>query len=443
MSRSSGGGAGRRWLRLSVAVVGVVAVTSFAAAAADAKDPGGPSAAAAATITSAGPLTNIFLSDVLNCQVDHSGDADHEFFGGVPGACATEIATGGHIYGPDSIPAGNDPGGYTPVSQTAVTGTGTGADPFQVITVVDVGVAADASHPIANLRITETDTYVVGTESYRTDVQVKNTASIALGVSAQAATTFVLYRGGDCFLQSSDNGFGDFFTTGPNAGQVGCHASDDGGVTPGLRIERWIPITAGSAAMEAGYADVWSAMSSMNPFPNTCLCSSYIDNGAGLSWSGSLNPGETATYSHLTVFSPTGVSGPFLEKTAAAASVPAGGNDSYTVTLHNVGGTALTVNSITDHLPDAFVYVPGSSTGATTTNPTVSAHDLTWAGSFTVAAGADLTLTFSVTVGTTAGTFTNSVDADAVRTVVTGTGATAPVTVTAVPVVVIAPTFAG
>jgi hypothetical protein len=52
-----------------------------------------------------------------------------------------------------------------------------------------------------------------------------------------------------------------------------------------------------------------------------------------------------------------------------------------------------------------------------------------------------LTLTFSVTVGTTAGTFTNSVEADAVRTVVTGTGQTAPVTVT--PVEVIVPRFTG
>lgn len=241
------------------------------------------------TISSPGPLNNIFLSNEGNCQVDHTGDAEHEFFGAVPGACATLIATGGTLYGPSSIPAGGSAAPrttFTAFSQTGVTGSGTSADPFQVVTVLDAGSTG--------LRLTETDSYVVGTESYRTDVLVSNN-----GTTEQS---FVLYRAGDCFLQNSDNGFGDLL---PN-GEVGCRASDDGGLTPGLRIERWIPITGGSSAFEEGFDEVWAWIGTQAPFPNTCICSTYTDNGAGLSWSGTLTEGTSTTYSHSTIFSPTG-----------------------------------------------------------------------------------------------------------------------------------------
>src|SRR4029079_19569915 len=136
------------------------------------------------------------------------------------GDCATLIATGGTLYGPSVLNAGgsaNPRTTFTTVSQTPVTGTGTSSDPFSVTTVVDAGSSG--------LRLTETDTYIVGTETYRTDVQVSNTDD--------ASHDFILYRAGDCFLQNSDRGFGDLL---PN-GQVGCRASDDGGVTPGQRIE--------------------------------------------------------------------------------------------------------------------------------------------------------------------------------------------------------------
>src|SRR5262249_2099074 len=45
------------------------------------------------------------------------------------------------------------------------------------------------------------------------------------------------------------------------------------------------------------------------PFPNTCQCAARVDNGAGLSWGFALAPGASATYSHFTTFSPTGLAG--------------------------------------------------------------------------------------------------------------------------------------
>ena len=96
-------------------------------------------AATSTAITSAGPLTSIAISTELNCAVDHVGDAEGEFFEDT--ACATELATGGLLFGPSDIPGGNNPGGFAPVSQSGVTGSGTAADPFTIVTVVDaVGV---------------------------------------------------------------------------------------------------------------------------------------------------------------------------------------------------------------------------------------------------------------------------------------------------------------
>ena len=370
-----------------------------------------PPRQASATISSAGPLTNIFLEDQLNCQVDHLGDTDPRvLLAGECPACARHlIATGGTLYGPSTIPAGASAAPrtvYTVVSQTGVTGSGSPGDPFTVVSVVDAGP----------LRLTQTDSYIIGTESYQTNVAVANTSG--------APASFVLYRAGDCFLQNSDAGFGDLDLA---TGQVGCRGSDDG-ITPNSRIERWVPITGGSTAFEAGFNAVWAAIGTQTPFNNTCLCGSYIDNGAGLSWSGSVDPGATVTISHLTIFSPLGQVAPFITKTAALDEVPTGGQDSYTVTVTNPLGSTATLTSITDHLPEGFSYRPGTTSGGITTEPTVNGQDLTWTGPFDVPAGGTLEFVIGVTVADVGGIYTNSVDGIAAGGVV-GTGDTAPVTV--------------
>jgi hypothetical protein len=39
-------------------------------------------------------------------------------------------------------------------------------------------------------------------------------------------------------------------------------------------------------------------------------CADQTDNGAGLSWPFTINPGQTITFAHFTTFSPTGRTGP-------------------------------------------------------------------------------------------------------------------------------------
>ncbi|HEX7301038.1 MAG TPA: hypothetical protein VF257_18720 [Solirubrobacteraceae bacterium] len=249
------------------------------------------------TITSSGPLTSVSIGNEGSCQVGYSGDARLELFppSATPGSCGTFVFSGSTLYAPDfANHDGSATSGlgaytpYTPVSQSEVSGAGTAASPFSVTTVYDSGTSG--------LRVTEVNTYVTGQEFYRTDITIQNNAG--------AAQSGVVYRAGDCFLQESDTGYGliEAATGGP-----GCARNANN--TPAARIEQWVPLTAGSTYMEGGYSAVWAAIGAHVPFPNTCACDTAIDNGAGISWAFNLAPGATATYSHLTVFSPTGVTG--------------------------------------------------------------------------------------------------------------------------------------
>jgi uncharacterized repeat protein (TIGR01451 family) len=375
-----------------------------------------PGVARGATISSSGPLTEITISEQLNCDVRHLGDTDPEFFGAT--ACGTFLAVGGTLFGPAVIPAGGPATprtAFSPVSQSAVLGSGTPPDPYRIVTVADLGTT--------NLRITETDSYVVGEEAYRTDVEIAN--------SGAADQNFLLSRAGDCFLQNSDLGFGDVESA---TGAVACRAGVDDGsgtIVPGTRIEQWFPLSAGSSYMEAGYSDVWARIGSQQPFPNTCECSVYIDNGAGLSWAGTVAAGGTVTFSHLTVFSPLGRVPLSTTKIADQATAQPGAADSYTITVVNPNTSSVTLDSITDTLPVGFTYTPGSTTGATSADPAVSGQTLAWTGPFAVPAGGSISLHFGVMVSSTSGDYLNEATAAATGFTVAPTGPTAQITVTA------------
>ena len=253
-----------------------------------------PASAQQAVIESGGPLRQVIVGNTLACQVAHTADASLELFppSQQAGDCGTLVATGGVLYAPQfssgtATSALGARTAWTPVSQSGVTGAGTSASPFTVTTVAGSG-------PV---RITEVDSYIAGQEAYRTDVTVENISG--------GAITGVLYRAGDCYLQSSDTGFG--FVDG-QVGAAGCALSANN--SPPNRIEQWYALSPGANYMEASFAQVWAHIATQTPFPNTCRCAESVDNGAGISWSFSLGAGQRATYSHFTVFSPQGNAGP-------------------------------------------------------------------------------------------------------------------------------------
>ena len=248
-------------------------------------------------IASAGPLTHVWLGNELSCQVQHVMDGTtHEFYpsGVIPGDCGTFIAMGGTLYAPDFSNHGGTATGnlgtytvFTPISQSPVMGTGTSANPFKVVTVVDVAATG--------LRIQQTDLYIIGDESYRTDTRITN--------NGNAAASGILFRAGDAFLQGSDSGYG-FTQVNGNRNAVGCSVHPNN--IPPDRIEEWTPVTGNNHFYEAYYGEIWHWIGTKVRFPNMCGCTILQDNGAGISWNFSIPAGGAATFSHFTTFSPTG-----------------------------------------------------------------------------------------------------------------------------------------
>jgi len=373
-------------------------------------------------ISSAGPLTHVYIGSDLSAQVNHVADGTTgEFYppGSVPGDSGTFIAMNGELYAPDfgshGVTATNGLGTYTPftpVSQTGVTGSGTASDPFKVVTTVNVGATG--------LLIQQTDTYIVGDESYHSNIMITN--------SGGTAANGVLYRAADSFLSGSDSGYG-FTETFGTANAVGCSVNPDN--NPPGRIEEWIPSTGGNSFYQASYGSIWSWIGTKTPFPDTCDCEILEDNGSGISWNFSIPGGSSATYSQSTAFSPLGKEPLVTSKTADSDTSQPGAQNGYTITLSNPNPDPVSVTSVTDTLPGEFSYITGSTTGFTTSDPTINGQNLTWTGPFLVAASSSVSLHFEVTVAIQPGDYFNEAggDADGGYTV-TGTGPTAEVTVT-------------
>lgn len=379
------------------------------------------------SISSAGPLTDIFLGNELSAQIAYSGGPPYQVFppSTTPGDYGTFLVIDDVLYAPDfanhDSTATGSIGTYTahsPVSQSGVTGSGTAADPYQVVTTADVGSTG--------LQVTQTDSYVLGDEFYRSDLVISN--------STGAAIDAILYRAMDCYLGGSDSGYG--FVTGS---AVGCSVNPNN-TPPGL-IEQLVPITPGNAYYQNYYSEVWNAISTHAPFNNTCLCDSLIDNGAGVSWNISVPAGGSVTVSHYTVFSPLGVVALSTSKTADESVSDPGATNGYTITFDNPNAEAATLSAIIDTLPAGFTYVTGSSSGATTTDPTVSGQQLTWTGSFAIPAGGSLSLHFQVLVASVPDAYYNQATGEAVGIAVAPTGDTALITVGGAPEVEAIPTL--
>ena len=272
-----------------------------------------PAASADVSIDSSGPLDHIYLNSDLSCQATHTGDTHGEFYGA--DACGTFVAWpngdgGGTVYGPDVDADNNTRTQFHEVGQTGVTGSGTAADPYKVVTTVDVeqAVAAAAAQPAAVegpvlFTVEQTDSYVVGDEFYRSDIKVLNNGIL------DGTFAGTVYHAVDCYLQDSDDGCGWF-----NPADSGAYCTQNPGNSPFGRIEGFIPVTPGNHFYEAEYSTVWAAINGVGTqFPDTVDTNgdpsspgSVEDNGAGLSWPFSIPTGESATFSLLTRFSPTG-----------------------------------------------------------------------------------------------------------------------------------------
>lgn len=348
-----------------------------------------------ASIVSSGPLTTVAIGSTLNCAVNHVGDSSGEFFGDT--ACGTFVATSvsgnATLFGPLNTPAGGGLGvvtEYTQFSQSPVTGSGTVGDPFKVVTSVGM---LDTT-----LSMVQTDTYVVGQEVYRTDLVLTNNGSVPV--------TATVFHGADCYLQSNDNGFGLYDS---RTGAISCRGVDPTNTSqPGNRLESFVPLTSGSQYLEAYYNDMWLAIGAKVPFNNTCVCAVLVDNAAALSWNVVVPANGSISISLLTLISPLGAVTLAVNKTTMQSPVPAGGLANFSMSVSNPGTTDQSLLSIIDTMPTGFTYAASSTTGVTTADPSVSGQQITWNGPFTIPAGGQVTIQFSLIAPQVGGTYNNT-----------------------------------
>jgi hypothetical protein len=229
-------------------------------------------ATAEKVIRSDGPLTTIAIGNDLSCQVDHEGDGPGgEFWDGATStldpdtSCFTYLAVGNTLYGKFYTD-------FIPVSQSDVVGRGTERRPFKVTTVVDAGDTG--------LRITQTDSYVIGNKFYTTKVTVKNR-----GTSRQDV---VLYKLGDCFLNlTDDNTRGKVVQS--NLGAAPACESTDPNAPGEISL---LPSSGGYTYQAGNISATYAAPENHVPYGNTCDdCPNVVDSGVGLSWELSIGPG--------------------------------------------------------------------------------------------------------------------------------------------------------
>ena len=318
----------------------------------------------------AGPLTDIYIGDNLTCQVAHTGDLDFEFYspGSTSGHCETDVSVGSgdtaQVY---------QPGSWTPVSQSAVSGDGSARNPFSATTTVQ---ALSDSSGLPTLTLTQTDTYVVGNEYYRTDVTLTNNTAEPLPAK--------LYHAADCYLQGSDSGYGFVDTTNH---AVAC--SQNPNDSPPALIEEFAPLTTGSNYYESGYGNVFSIVGQQVNFPNTCDCDVSQDNGMGINWDiASLPPGTPRTFSMLSNFSASGIT--VLPISAS------GGNSFSGHTGTPVGGTVATFSADSSDSASDFAATIDWGDGTTSpaaitgTNPNfvvTGTHSYSTQGNYTITVG--------------------------------------------------------
>jgi hypothetical protein len=232
---------------------------------------------------------------------------------------------GSSAYGPDfgsrGSAYGSPPLPFTPISQTAVTGAGTAADPFRITTVLGAGATG--------VQLSQTITCVTGQQYYRQDTQILNTTAAPVSVS--------YFHAGDIYLRGSDDGYSYYD---PATGGVGGrNATQDAFVV-------FQPLTPATRYQEDFYSTIWTNIGqggAQGPgFTNTVrpgtAPADLHDNGAGLQWSAiSIGAGLSSTISNFLSFGAT----PIVAGGPPAAPAPPPIPEASTVLLFGGGLSGL------------------------------------------------------------------------------------------------------
>lgn len=101
-----------------------------------------------------------------------------------------------------------------------------------------------------------------------------------------------------------------------------------------------------------------------------------------------------------------------VTKTPLSQTVGTGGETAFTIRVRNDSGRDISGIQVFDDLPGGFSYNTNSTTGSTTSNPSISGNTLSWSG-FSLSNGSEWSVSFKANAASTAGTFTNQARATA------------------------------
>jgi len=307
------------------------------------------------------PLT-IHIGDDMSFQIFNSTvPGSGQIY---PSSCATTADMGvfvdmaGVLYAPDfaNHPCGTATGSiaaytaWTPVSLSAVTGTGTAADPFRVVVVADAGTTG--------LRLTMTVSYVNGENFFRESY---------VFTSSSGPLTFNVFTGADIYLASTDDGVPIFDTTsGSPGGRSGTPCDSPSGYTI-----LFIPLTPADAYSANNFNTVWSQIGA-GALPNT-VSAGCQDNGAALQWSNrTASPTSPVTIQTATSFGTIPAIAQFRVDTVTPNCANPG--QTLTVVVTGIGfqtgttfnfGAGITVNSTTINSPTQATLSISIASGAT------------------------------------------------------------------------------
>ena len=283
---------------------------------------------AGAVVTLPGTPLSVSIGPLGQCQSSYAGAAN-DFFPGdsALGDCGFFLAfpnagnpapLRGKVFGFEGT---NGPGlgasEYTPLSPGVVTGTGSAADPYELVTTFKV---TDAGSKLDYALITETTTYANGDPQFTSSFDVENvTGQTVAGLNPDpvaAPLKFHAIYAGDLLTDGSDYGTGLFapgpprFVGGQNAadGVLGGFAEAPAPSPPWTNYQAgcWdaVPEEAGrcaatSPADQGIWATVRAAAGESRVF-NDDIDPNPIDNAVGVSWddtlSSGLAPGAHAFY---------------------------------------------------------------------------------------------------------------------------------------------------
>ena len=258
-------------------------------------------------------VLRVATSPMLGCAIVHRDDASLQFFGAtapfpepdpIDTECGTFLAVADRVFAPalyvpapDETVALDGPvfEGFTPVSQSPVTGRGTPNRPFRLVTLVEAGDTGVA--------VQQTDTWTSTGESVTTRIDLFNATGGRVPV--------VLYRSGDC----QDGASASFGRVRP--GKVACIAPTQDGAfrdmarpVPGDAIVQFAGVGAVGASDLALFGSlgdtIETTMLAGQPFGGSCeRCEpdEAADRSIGLSWSASIPARSSSTFRTTTTLS--------------------------------------------------------------------------------------------------------------------------------------------